>query len=83
MKDLIKIMLIFGFTVIAAMAQTPQEAVYFLHDESGVGIKAQSMGNAFVGLANDYSAIYWNPAGLTQLESSEIDGSLYHLKYNN
>ena len=76
-------MLIFGFTVIAATAQTPQEAVYFLHDESGVGIKAQSMGNAFVGLANDYSAIYWNPAGLTQLESSEIDGSLYHLKYNN
>jgi len=72
-----------GFMITTLIAQTPQEAVYFLHDESGVGIKAQSMGNAYVGLANDYSAIYWNPAGLTQLETSEIDGSLYHLKYNN
>jgi long-subunit fatty acid transport protein len=83
MKTFIKQIIITGFTITALIAQTPQEAVYFLHDESGVGIKAQSMGNAFVGVANDYSAIYWNPAGLTQLETSEIDGSMYHLKYNN
>jgi long-subunit fatty acid transport protein len=83
MKALIKIILGIGIMAISTSAQTPQEAIYFLHDESGVGIKAQSMGNAFVGVANDYSAIYWNPAGLTQLESSEIDGSLYHLKFNN
>jgi long-subunit fatty acid transport protein len=83
MKTLIITMLIIGLTGLSAMAQTPQEAVYFLHDENGVGIRAQGMGNAFTGLANDYSAIYWNPAGLTQLETSEIDGSLYHLKYNN
>lgn len=83
MNTFIKQILIIGFMVTVLIAQTPQEAVYFLHDESGVGIKAQSMGNAFVGVANDYSAIYWNPAGLTQLETSEIDGSIYHLKYNN
>ena len=83
MNTFIKQTLIIGFMITASIAQTPQEAVYFLHDESGVGIKAQSMGNAFVGVANDYSAIYWNPAGLTQLETSEIDGSIYHLKYNN
>ncbi|MCK4559718.1 MAG: outer membrane protein transport protein [Calditrichia bacterium] len=83
MNTFIKQILIIGFMVTALIAQTPQEAVYFLHDESGVGIKAQSMGNAFVGVANDYSAIYWNPAGLAQLETSEIDGSIYHLKYNN
>ena len=71
-----------GFMSTVLLAQTPQEAVNFLQDESGVGIRAQSMGNAYVGLANDYSAIYWNPAGLTQLETSEIDGSLYYLKYN-
>ncbi len=83
MNTLIKQILTIGFMITGSIAQTPQEAVYFLHDESGVGIKAQSMGNAFVGVANDYSAIYWNPAGLTQLETSEIDGSIYHLKYNN
>jgi len=83
MNTIKKQIIIAGFMITTLIAQTPQEAVYFLHDESGVGIKAQSMGNAYVGLANDYSAIYWNPAGLTQLEMSEIDGSLYHLKYNN
>ncbi|MFW6159817.1 MAG: OmpP1/FadL family transporter [Acidobacteriota bacterium] len=29
----------------------------------GLGSRAISMGGAFVGLADDYSAIYWNPAG--------------------
>ena len=83
MKKVKIIILSIGLMAVVSVAQTPQEAIYFLHDENGVGIKAQSMGNAFVGVANDYSAIYWNPAGLTRLETSEIDGSLYHLKYNN
>ena len=34
--------------------------------EYGIGIRALGMGGAFVGLANDYSASYWNPAGLGQ-----------------
>jgi len=38
----------------------------------GVGAKACAMGEAFVGLADDPSAIYWNPAGLTQMNSAEI-----------
>jgi len=29
-----------------------------------VGERAQAMGNAFVAVANDASAIYWNPAGM-------------------
>jgi hypothetical protein len=29
-----------------------------------VGTRAQGMGNAFVGVADDASAVYWNPAGL-------------------
>ena len=39
---------------------------------SGVGSKAINMGGAFRGLADDWSAAYWNPAGLTQLEKSEF-----------
>jgi len=31
---------------------------------NSIGTRALSMGGAFVGLANDFSAIYWNPAGL-------------------
>jgi len=40
---------------------------------SGVGSKAVGMGGAFRGLADDWSAVYWNPAGLAQLESSEVN----------
>ena len=39
--------------------------------EIGVGGRAVGMGNAFVGTANDISALYWNPAGLARLEGSE------------
>lgn len=37
---------------------------------NSIGPRALGMGGAFVGLANDGSAIYWNPAGLAGQESS-------------
>jgi hypothetical protein len=40
----------------------------------GVGARALGMGGAFVSLSDDASAAYWNPAGLTQLESREAMG---------
>jgi len=33
---------------------------------NGFGSRAVAMGGAFVGLADDYSAIFWNPAGIAQ-----------------
>ncbi|MBU2462359.1 PorV/PorQ family protein [bacterium] len=38
----------------------------------GLGARAVGMGGAFVGLADDSTAAYWNPAGLIQLEKSEV-----------
>jgi len=32
---------------------------------NSLGTRALTMGGAFVGLADDFSAIYWNPAGMT------------------
>ena len=43
---------------------------------SGVGSKAINMGGAFRGLADDWSAAYWNPAGLAQLDESEVTAML-------
>ncbi len=37
------------------------------YESGGFGSRAISMGGAYVGLADDWTAIYWNPAGLTQL----------------
>lgn len=35
---------------------------------NGLGSKAVAMGGAFVGLADDFSAIFWNPAGIAQFK---------------
>jgi long-chain fatty acid transport protein len=65
------------FAAIMAMslfaAQGAQAGGYAL---SGVGSKAINMGGAFRGLADDWSAAYWNPAGLTQLDQSELNAML-------
>ncbi len=37
---------------------------------NSIGTKALGMGGAFVGLANDGTALYWNPAGLAGQNSS-------------
>lgn len=38
---------------------------------TGAGSRAMGMGGAFIGLADDATAISWNPAGLYQLERME------------
>lgn len=42
----------------------------------GVGARAPGMGGAFAGVADDSTAIFWNPAGLNRLESKSL--SLMH-----
>lgn len=42
----------------------------------GAGARSLGMGKTFVGISDDASAVYWNPAGLAQLKNSEI--SLLH-----
>lgn len=38
----------------------------------GVGARAEAMGGAFVAVADDATALYWNPAGITQLNSLSL-----------
>ena len=40
----------------------------------GVGARAEAMGGAFVAVANDVSALYWNPAGIGQLREPRFSG---------
>jgi len=38
----------------------------------GIGSRANAMGGAFTAVANDATALYWNPAGLSQCEHHEL-----------
>lgn len=71
-------LLCLGMTV-GAMAQFPEDALRLAIPGFGVGGRALSMGNAYTGVASDYSAIYWNPAGLAQLPFSEFSAGLSYL----
>ncbi|MBK7090501.1 MAG: hypothetical protein IPH59_02070 [bacterium] len=51
----------------------------------GTGARARSMGGAFVGIADDASALTWNPAGLIQVSKTQasLGGSIVRLKTTN
>ena len=38
----------------------------------GVGSRAAAMGNAYVSLANDATALFWNPAGIANIQGTGI-----------
>ncbi|MCK5245643.1 hypothetical protein KAR02_01990, partial [Candidatus Bipolaricaulota bacterium] len=40
--------------------------------KNGIGARALAMGGAFVAVANDATAMLWNPAGLAQLEDTRL-----------
>jgi len=60
-----------------------QEEIFFLGQELGVGARAMAMGGAYVGVADDYSAMYWNPAGLGQIKRMELNLGFSHNKVIN
>ncbi|MBN2104088.1 outer membrane protein transport protein [bacterium] len=45
-------------------------------DLTGIGTRAQSMGGNFRSIADDYSAMFWNPAGLAFQEGSHLGFSM-------
>lgn len=66
-----------------SFAQYPEDALRLATPGIGVGVRALGMGNAYTGVANDFSALYWNPAGLAQMHLSEISGGLRYFYHSN
>ena len=58
------------FPLASARAQLPEEAetagASFL--KFGMGARAVGMGEAFTSISGDISSVYWNPAGLAELD---------------
>jgi len=57
---------------LAISAQTGDAGAPGAFLKLGSGVRALAMGRAFVGLADDATASYWNPAGLVQIKGEEL-----------
>ena len=65
---------IFFASIILSQTNVATTAASFL--EIGSGAKSLSMGGAFVSVANDVSALYWNPAGIVNIDRPSVQ--FYH-----
>ncbi len=68
-------LLVLAGTLSTAQAQ---EEVFQRGIEFGIGGRALGMGGAYLGVSDDYSAAYWNPAALTQIRRIEGFATLSH-----
>lgn len=60
----------------ACLASEPAKADPYHQQSLIVGERALGLGGAFTGVADDPSAVFYNPAGLAQLTESSISASL-------
>ena len=64
-------------------AQYAEDALRYSQFGSSVGARSQGMGNTVVGVADDFSALFGNPAGLSQQKDYEFSVGLSRLGYGN
>ena len=65
----ISIALAVSFASVASDEVGTNEAAFLKIDAAS---RATAMGGAFVGVADDVNSVFWNPAGLTQMEKREL-----------
>jgi long-subunit fatty acid transport protein len=63
-------------------AQGSLDAIRYTRADNAIGVRALGMGNAYTGVADDYSAVFWNPAGLAQMRRLEFTGGLAIRNYS-
>lgn len=68
-----KCLLVLAVLIVSLISFTPDASAYSSPHATGFGAKATSMGGAFCAIADDASAVYYNPAGLAQLKGTSIN----------
>ena len=63
------------FFTTVSVAQVEEMAI---GNTFGVGARTMGMGGASIGLADDFTALYWNPAGMAQIQKFEFFSSFSH-----
>ena len=59
-----------------------QEEEIAIGNTFGLGARTMGMGGAFLAVADDFTTLYWNPAGLAQIRKFELFGGLSHSERN-
>ncbi|HLB01025.1 MAG TPA: hypothetical protein VJO14_06535 [Bacteroidota bacterium] len=67
----------------ASYAQYPEDVLRYSWQGLGVGARGMGMGTAGMSFLDDYSAVYWNPAGIAQSKMNEFSFGLGNLSYQN
>ena len=75
-----RVTILLGFFLIViqgrSFAQFPEDALRLSMSGYNVGARALGMGSAYTSLANDFTSIFWNPAGLAQVRQFEVSGGI-------
>ena len=50
---------------------------------SGIGARAMGMGGAYVTVSDDFSGLFWNPAGLARVQRGSISWGMSHDRFRN
>jgi long-subunit fatty acid transport protein len=66
-----------------AKGQFAEDALRFSQLGTGVGARSLGLGNASIGMVDDYSALFVNPAGLALLRDYEFSVGISHLIHDN
>lgn len=77
----------FGLNLVYAESEHPNIKIEFASSPNpvGSGARAMGMGGAFISVADDATAASWNPAGLLQINWSEVSvvGNWFHRTEDN
>lgn len=64
------IFLVYGIINAGEITKVGTSAAQFV--KIGIGARATAMGESFVAVSNDASAIFWNPAGIASVKTNEV-----------
>ena len=78
MRATIALALIFTCVVFGSRIGVAQVEEVAIGNTFGLGARTMGMGGAFLAVADDFTSLYWNPAGLAQIRKFELYGSLSH-----
>ncbi|MYE89908.1 hypothetical protein F4X33_13025 [Candidatus Poribacteria bacterium] len=78
MKTTIAWVFIFTCFVLGSSIGIAQEEEIAIGNTFGLGARTMGMGGAFLAVADDFTTLYWNPAGLAQIRKFELFSGLSH-----